>query len=186
MNEKKCELQVSNQKAMVVFSDKALLKMLSAISICTKEIGWHGEVTKIDTGIYEIQEVFLYPQIVDNTTIVCEKDGLEYGKWQQDLIVNNPKRADSLAFHGHSHVNMACFPSNVDKDLQEDLIEMLPDDRFYIFLIVNKSLKQWWRVVDKEDGVLYTNALIVNNCLQEIVIEYDELVKINTEVENGF
>ena len=42
-------------------------------------------------------------------------------------------------YAGHSHVNMGTSPSSVDLNHQEEILRMLGDNDFYIFMIWNKS-----------------------------------------------
>lgn len=170
-------IEIANHAAIVEFTDEALLKMLCLIIDNRKEVGWHGTVDKIATGTYKISDVYVYPQTVTESSIRCENDGLEYGKWEQEMILNNPDRAAKRKFHGHSHVTMGIGPSMVDLDLQKDIIEMTPDDGFYLFLIANKYFDSYWMIVDGEDGLIYTDALIANNIRANICEECMEKVK---------
>lgn len=178
------EFKKSKDEAVVQFSDKAFTKLITLVMMCNKEVGWHGTTRKIDKGLYYIDDIFLYPQTVSAASIRCEKNGLDYGRWEQMLILEQPERAEARRFHGHSHVDMPCVPSSVDIDLQKDILKMTPDDGFYIFLIINKSLDMFWLICDGEDKVIYSkdNVGLYNDSMYSIMREHSDYVK---EVTNG-
>ena len=170
-------LKRSYEPAVVTFSDKAMAKMLSLIMLCDKEVGWHGSGRRIETGKYLIDDVYIYPQKTTAATINIDDDG--YAKWMMSECMEHEERAESRCFHGHSHVNMAASPSGVDRDYQDDTIEMVQEDGFYIFAIINKRLNVWFKIVDRVDNVYYETAyhnITINtesNGLQEIAKDYE-------------
>lgn len=169
-------LKRSNDPAVVVFSDKAMSKMLGLVMMCQKEVAWHGSCRRLETGRYIVDDIYLYPQDVSAATVHAGDE--RYGNWCVQEVMINLERAEARHFHAHSHVNMTTGPSWTDRDYQNDTIEMLPEDGFYVFMIVNKSLNCWFKIVDRIDGVYYESAghnITINtesNGLQDICKEY--------------
>lgn len=161
--------------AQIVFNQKALKKMITLVAMCKKEVAWHGTGYKKGHRRYYIQDIFLYPQKTTATNFVA----VDYARWQSDLILNgNEEKLDRLCFHGHSHVDMAVKPSYTDLDFQEDTIEMIQPDRFYIFLIINKSFEYNFRIIDREDNLEYTNIVLpqLDYIIETVKKEYNENV----------
>lgn len=168
-------LAPSDEQVTVVFEEKAMCKMLSLIFTCNQEVGWHGIGKKIEHGKYIIDDIFLYPQKTTSTTITA----IDYAKWQSDLVINGEEeKLVNLCFHGHSHVDMKTYPSGVDRDFQDDTIKMIQENRFYIFLIINKSMDFYCRIADKEDNSEYLNVSIdtVSGAFSDMNKEYTEYV----------
>ena len=171
-------LYESDEQGLIYFSGEALSKMLSLVMLCPKEVGWHGCGKKLGKGEYIIEDIFLYPQKTSAAHIDCDDE--EYGKWQIDAIVSQDPRITNTHFHGHSHVNMAPIPSSTDKQFQNDIIEMLPPDSWYIFLIINKSMKMFTKIVDKEDNLIYINNFKIalkDGDLHAVIDEYQKFVR---------
>ena len=89
---------------------------------------------------FEIYDIIVPPHVVTGSTVTA--DYTKYSEWLnalEDDVFN------SLHFHGHSHVNMACSPSGTDMKYRQDVVTQLPvpknetDDSFYIFCIFNKD-----------------------------------------------
>lgn len=179
-------LEFSKENAYLNFSDRALAKMLTLIATSPLEVGWHGTVLKTEARNYDIGDVFLYPQEVSPVRIDCnstdEEGKLEYAKWQCELCLEDPVYFDTVAFHGHSHVDMPTFSSSTDQDFQTDIIEQLQENAFYIFLIANKRLEFTCLIVDREDGKVYTNVKIDSETfvMKEIQHDYKQYVKETT------
>lgn len=170
-------LTKSANKAVVKFTPTALARMISLVSIVDKEVGWHGYGRKLGKGEYLIEDIYLYPQVTTGASI--RTDDARYGTFDQKLLMESSPRFLQKCFHGHSHVNMATFPSGVDTDLQDDIIEMLDgSERFYIFLIINKKMDMWWKIADMEDKVLYSQAVLDTDGgeLSDLIKDYIELV----------
>lgn len=170
-------LLLSNHEAKLIFSSKAFKKMIFLVSACPKEVGWHGTVTKRGKGEYLIEDIILYPQKTTGVSISC--DTAQYGLWQQNICIENPDYFESIRLHGHSHVNMRCFPSGVDKDLQDDGIEMIQEGGFYIYMIFNKRMESYVKIADREDELLYehANIMFMDDDLSDLTADYKELVK---------
>lgn len=175
----------SELKPRLVFSSIATKKMLYLLVGSSKEVGWHGFVNKLEKGVYYVTDIIIYPQETTSATIRC--DTAEYGLWQQNLCLKCPEEFEKLRLHGHSHVNMACFPSSTDKDLQDDGLEMIQENGFYVWLIVNKNLNYWAKIADREDGSIYEEVSLAfkDDDLVNLNIEYYTNVD-RKERENGY
>lgn len=68
---------------------------------------------------------------------------------------------------GHSHVNMAPSPSSVDLNHQEEILEMMGEHDFYIFMIWNKSFASNIKVYDMDVNTLYENGDVAVKLLDE-------------------
>ena len=166
-------LQETDEVARLTFSDAAMVKMLYLIMKCPKEVGWQGTVEKVGKGKYFIDDIFTYPQATSSASIWI--DDLRFGKWQAGICLEDPEYFDSIRFHGHSHVNMATFASCTDRELQDSWIELLQENQFYIFLIINKRAEFWCKIADREDGVIYKKAVVDSESLSihEIIEDYN-------------
>ena len=65
------------------------------------------------------------------------------------------ERFNNIHMQGHSHVNMPTSPSSVDLNHQEEILNMLGDDDFYIFMIWNKSFVSTNKIYDLKKNVLF-------------------------------
>ena len=68
---------------------------------------------------------------------------------------------------GHSHVNMAPSPSSVDLNHQEEILEMMGEQDFYIFMIWNKSFASNIKVYDMAVNTLYESGDVTVKLLDE-------------------
>lgn len=137
-------------KCKLEFTQNAVLKMDSLINYYESEVGWHGTVRKLATGHYLVDDILVYPQLVTAATVKSDPD--KYPMWlmnQPDEVFNN------LRLHGHSHVNMGCWPSSTDERDQETVLRQMPNDGFYIFIICNKRNEYWAKVIDRDDKEVY-------------------------------
>ena len=147
----------SKDTAEVYFTVTAWSKMLMLIHEFSSEVAWHGVAERIgvDGGThgYRITDILVYPQTVSGATV--EMDEVEYAKWQFDN--REDERFDHIHMQGHSHVNMNTFPSGVDTNHQDDIMALLPENSFYIFMIYNKRLERWYKIYDNEANLVFEN-----------------------------
>lgn len=178
-------LQQAKEPAVLLFTNEAMVKMMTLVMKCQLEVGWQGIVEKRGPGKYLVRDIFTYPQVTSAANIWI--DDLRFGIWQSKMCVNNPDRFDSIRFHGHSHVNMSTFASAVDRELQEYWTEALQENQFYIFLIVNKRLDSWCKIVDREDGLVYMGALIdtETGAVSSIAKDYNKNVNVIKRERQG-
>ena len=136
-----------DRKATVVFTAGAWAKMALLIKEFDKEVAWHGVAHRAaDEAVdeYIIEDIVVYPQEVSGTTV--EMDTEKYAEW---LMQNaDDERFNNIHMQGHSHVNMPTSPSSVDLNHQEEILNMLGDDDFYIFMIWNKSFVSTNKIYD--------------------------------------
>lgn len=145
-------LGVRDEKAKLNISPKAYLKMQALIASSPKEVGWHGTAYRDDEdeNIYRIDDIMVYPQMVDGTNV--NTDEQEYYVWNMSL---DNETANNLRFHGHSHVNMGVFASSVDLQHQKEILGMMDDDMFYIFMIMNKRGEINTKIYDLKKNLLF-------------------------------
>lgn len=147
----------SNKKATVYFTPEAWAKMVMLIQEFDKEIAWHGVASRGENDSldeYIISDIMVYPQEVTGASV--EMDTEEYAKWLMENAED--ERFDNIHMQGHSHVNMAPNPSSVDLNHQEEIMNMLGDEDFYIFMIWNKSFVSNTKVYDLKKNVLFENT----------------------------
>lgn len=145
------------RKAAVHLSALAWNKMTALLSGFDKEVAWHGIAYRSDDETkdeYIIDDIVVYPQEVTGATV--EMDTEKYAIW---LMENDEdERFQNIHMQGHSHVNMGVTPSSVDLNHQEEILNMLGDDDFYIFMIWNKSLTSYTKIYDMRKNILFENA----------------------------
>ena len=146
-------------KAEVIFTPTANKKLTALVDLCSKEVGWHGTVVRDaeKPNRFIIEDILVFPQTVTATTVT--PDETEYAMWLGSL---DDETFNKLRFHGHSHVRMACSPSGVDTEYQDNILANLKD--FYIFGIFNKHGSNWMLVYDIENNILYEDKDIIYSC----------------------
>lgn len=145
------------QKVEVLYTADAWRKQKALIDGFESEVAWHGIVTRVDTFHYVIEDILVYPQTVTGVTV--DMDEVKYGQWTMDI---DPEVLQTMRMQGHSHVNMSCFPSGTDDKHQEDIVQMLGKEEFYIFIIANKRDNVWCCVYDLKENIIFeTNDIDV-------------------------
>lgn len=145
-----------DRKAIVFFSEKAYLKMISLIRDFNDEVAWHGTAFRSGDDTkdwYYIDDILVYPQTVTGSTVNTDQE--KYQTWlmsHEDDVFNN------IRFQGHSHVNMGVTPSGVDTTHQEQLLEQLEDDMFYIFMIWNKRSDVYSKIYDMKKNIMFETS----------------------------
>lgn len=142
----------------VHFSTLAYEKMKALVNNCSKEIAWHGTVTKFDDLHFEVTDILVYPQTATSATVESHDD--YYPQWLNNL---DDDTFNTIRFQGHSHVNMHTSPSAVDTDFYETIIQHIQD--YYIFFIMNKRGELWINLYNVEKNIVYET--------KDIVITYD-------------
>ncbi len=147
------------EKVSVLFTPTAYSKMLHLLMEWDSEIAWHGVGERLDVTTFLISDILVYPQTVTGSTV--EMDTEEYANW----IIQNieDERFNNIIMQGHSHVNMGVSPSSVDTEHQEQILQQLTNDMFYIFMIWNKKLDRNIKIYDLANNVLYENDEIACN-----------------------
>ena len=145
-----------DRKAVVFFSEKAYLKMTALVRDFSDEVAWHGTAFRSEDDTkdwYYIDDILVYPQTVTGSTVNTDQE--KYQTWlmnHEDDIFNN------IRFQGHSHVNMGVSPSGVDTTHQEQILEQLDDDMFYIFMIWNKRNDFFSRIYDMKKNLMFETS----------------------------
>lgn len=167
-----------DEKATVYIAPRALAKMFALIREFDNEIAWHGVASR-NADSYVISDILVYPQTVSGVSV--EMDETEYAKWLMENA--DDERFDRIRMQGHSHVNMSTTPSTVDLQHQQDILNMLGDDDFYIFMILNKRFEIYTRIYDMAKNIVFdpsdvtikiTGAVDIEGFLQSA----KELVKV--------
>lgn len=154
----------NDEKARLNISIKAYLKMQALIAKSQKEVGWHGVAFREDeeNNVYRVEDVMVYPQMVDGTNVNTDED--EYYAWNMSL---EDDVANNLRFHGHSHVNMGVFASSVDLQHQSEILNMMDDDMFYIFVIMNKRGEVYSKIYDLKKNLMFETSDITISVAQD-------------------
>lgn len=146
------EWKNDKSRAIVKFTPLAWTKMLTVLQGFDSEIGWHSVVDRVDQHTFLISDLLFYPQVVTAATVNTDED--EWHQWEITPEYNAV--CNRLLAHGHSHVNMKCFPSGDDDAHWNKLIMNTRDNcPFYIFMIWNKKLEYFIKVYDYENNTLY-------------------------------
>ena len=141
---------LEKQKATVYFTASAWTKMVMLIKEFDKEVAWHGVAYRSEDeskNEYYITDILVYPQEVTGATVNTDQERYQTWLYQHDDEVFN-----NIRMQGHSHVNMGVSPSGVDTTHQEQILEQLEDDMFYIFMIWNKSFNHYFKVYDMKNS----------------------------------
>lgn len=146
-----------DRKATVYFTAEAWAKIVVLIDGFDKEVAWHGVAYRgedEEENSYYITDIVVYPQEVSGTTV--EMDTEKYAMWLAENAEDD--RFNNIHMQGHSHVRMGTTPSGVDLTHQEEILNMLGDDDFYIFMIYNKSFERNCKVYDMKKNALFENG----------------------------
>lgn len=151
-----------DRKAAVYMTEIAYLKIQTLVQGCDKEIAWRGTAERLDSeyakeidpeapeDAYLISDIFCYPQIVTGTTVTTDdKEEMNWYASLDDDVLNN------LKFQGHSHVNMGVTPSGTDRAFYDDILQTIPDDGFYIFMIWNKKGDRTIKIYDMAKNIFF-------------------------------
>lgn len=145
---------IDDRKAIIYFTGAAWTKMVMLIKEFDKEVAWHGVAYRGEDESrdeYIITDIIVYPQEVSGTTV--EMDTEKYAMWLMENA--DDERFNNIHMQGHSHVNMGTTPSSVDLNHQEEILNMLGDNDFYIFMIWNKSFSSTNKIYDLKKNVLF-------------------------------
>lgn len=158
-------------KYVVEFTEKAYIKMLLITLSRDTEIGWSGVAERLDDTHFIIKDIVIPPQRVTGTTY--RTDDNEYGEW---LLSLTEEEYNNLRFNGHSHVNMSTSPSGMDMELQQDTVNQLGNDDYYIFIIFNKKNEMNLWVYDLKNNLAATGDEL-EVIIPDEVIEYIQFIK---------
>lgn len=145
-----------DEKAHIYYTSNAFLKMDFLVQKYSSEVGWHATVSKMDDKTWLVHDVFVYDQVVTGATVNTDDEG--YLKFLASLT---EEQANSMFFHGHSHVNMGVFPSSTDMEHRQKLLSTAKADGFWIFQIWNKSGNISTSIYDLKNNILYDTKDVV-------------------------
>ena len=148
--DKRQTLPAKLQKATVILSAKAYLKMKQLIASSNKELAWHGLVTKRPNSLFIVSDILCYPQKATAATVESNDDA--YPQWLMGL---SDTEINSLRFQGHSHPSFSTSPSGVDLAYYESILSTLRNDEFYIFVIMNKKGEMSVLLYDLATNAIY-------------------------------
>lgn len=144
-------LSRTTPKTTVYVSAEAYLKMMLYVRDTATEIAWHGTVQRDkEKNYFYISDVFLYPQQLSAATVQTDQE--KYNEWIMSL---DDDTHNSMRFQGHSHVNFAASPSGTDLAFYDDMLQVLPENDFYIFMILNKRGEMTLLIYDLETNTIY-------------------------------
>jgi len=155
------KMEIMDKDIELRFTSIAYSKMCYLLGCSDTEVGWNGVTEKVSDELYIIKDILVYPQEVTGATI--RSDDAKFGLWEQSLpddIFYN------LRMFAHSHVNFSPEPSQLDVEVQKDKYkDLVVDNDFYIFLIVNKKFHYTARILVKDGDtakVTYTKHIMIN------------------------
>lgn len=135
----------------IYIKDSAYLKMMLYIRDTDTEIAWHGTVERDkERCAYVINNVFLYPQKLNHATVETDQD--KYNSWLENLP---DEQFNNMRFQGHSHVDFAPSPSGTDLNYYNNILQTLPENDYYIFMIMNKKGETTFLIYDLAENCIY-------------------------------
>ena len=138
-------------KTTLYFTTEAWLKTLTLLQGFSTEVEWHGLAKRNEDGLgYVVYDILVPPHEVSSVT--AHSDQEKYEMWLMSL---DDSQFNNLRMHGHSHVNMSTSPSGDDQQYRRQTAAVLPDDSFYIFMILNKSLSREVQIYDIQENICY-------------------------------
>ena len=167
-------------KVFVDFTASAWSKMTMLVQGFDSEVAWNGLVKRVSDTHFLVYDILTFKQKV--TSVTVDTDEEEYLNFLMNL---SDEQAQDLLFHGHSHVNMATSPSATDIDHRAETIANAPKDKFYIFMIWNKSFSVSSAVYDFANNILYEGKEVVwdvlddnGNSIREFLADANKMVTV--------
>lgn len=169
-----------DRKATLIFTELAWVKMQTLVREFDKEVAWHGIAKRGDDpekDEYIVSDIMVYPQEVTASTVNTDQE--KYTEW---LYKFDDDTFNNIRFQGHSHVNMSTSPSGVDITHQTEILSMLSNDMFYIFVIWNKKGDKTIKIYDMQKNVLFETSDVtvkigIDNDMDEFLKEAKGMVK---------
>ena len=148
--------EVAKEKILIIYSQKAYLRMQALVDFYDTEVGWYGLVERVTDKIFRVYDVKLCKQYVNGAKVDTEdEDTLEFFNSLTD------DEAEHLHFQAHSHVKMSTGASGVDLQNQADVVKNMGNSGFYIFQIWNKNNDINTYLYDLDNNVFYDRKDIV-------------------------
>ena len=175
------EFTLKDQKARLLFTPKAWVKMLLLLDHYESEVGWYCVADRLgeeENNEYLVSDIIVYPQTVTSATVEMADEEVQAAWKMEKMILPDggfDERFFNLSGHGHSHVRMSTSPSKTDLDHQKEILDGLPEDGFYIFMIYNKSLSRTLKIYDLKKNVMFEDKDITVGFYEEDE-SYDEFM----------
>lgn len=137
-----------------------------------KEIGWLGEVERVNERDFILSRIFIPKQEVHATTTEITPTGLE--ELANDLLDRDMTDViNKLKLWGHSHVNMGVTPSGQDNSQLAEFSKNNED--FFIRMIMNKKGSYKVDLLDMVRDTTYENI--------EMITLYPDFPELRKELE---
>lgn len=164
-------------KPTVYINEEAYLKILLYVRDTTTEIAWHGTVERdLTNNLYYIKNVFLYPQKITAATVQTDQD--KYQEWLTNL---DDDTYNKLRFQGHSHVNFGISPSGTDLSYYDSMLQVLPNNDYYIFMIINKTGAMTLLIYDLATNLIYETEDIDFKIISDNTTDISEAIAIEKQ-----
>lgn len=142
------------QKPIILIDSNVYTKMYELVRQSDIEIQWHMMVKRYpESGEYLVYDILLFPQINSGSSTTTDQDA--FAEWQMNLIKDMSFPIEELRGHGHSHVNMGVFSSEIDNTYQRDLITKVEDGDFYLFFVLNKKMDMYALLYDFKQQIIF-------------------------------
>lgn len=158
----------------VFYTAEVIRAIEHIVSTQDKEVAWVGLVEKLKDSNYLVYKLYIPNQTVTSTSVDIEPDAMANLVMQ---ILNENHNPEHLRYHGHSHVNMAVFPSSTD---QQHIVDYLEHADFFIREIRNKNDKYRVDIFDKEQNKIYH---CVDTDIYELLQDDEFYLKIDSQLE---
>ena len=149
------DLDTSDEKAELIFTPTAWIKMKALVEEFSTEVEWHGLVRRAAKNVFVIEDILNFAHEVTGATVTSDQEA--YNKFIDSL----PDEVfDKMKMHGHSHVNMGTTPSSTDMEYRKNVVNNTgaptPEhDEFQIFVIWNKRDDHEAQIYDLTNNILY-------------------------------
>lgn len=155
-------LSKKGEKATIIYSSDAWLKIQGLIQGFQSEVFWHALIKRVSETEFFVYDVLVPEQTVTGSTVdTTDDDCLAFTESLTD------EQAASLFYHGHSHVNMGTFASSVDLAHQKSIISSMGKQGFYIFQIMNKKGDCLTMLYDLDNNILYEENDVETEVIDE-------------------
>ena len=185
----------------LIIPDEQYAQMYSYIDACDKEIGGLATIKQVDDTVFQVDQIFVPKQLVNNAYLRMEDNDLVNINTQlsspivsaemqklvalskktkisiadimayQEFCTNIEKGQNKLSLQWHSHVDMMTTPSTTD---YHQALRLSLDTAFYFMLILNKE----------QVNTAYLMMRSPIGIWQEIDIIFNKIEKIDSILKN--
>ena len=187
------DLESSKERAELIFTPTAWLKMKALVDAFSTEVEWHGLVRRASKNSFVVEDILNFAHEASGATVTSQQEA--YNKFLDSL---SDDVFDKLKFHGHSHVYMDTSPSCVDMRYRKNVVSNtgMPTeeyDEFQIFVIWNKRNEYEAQIYDLTNNILYGKkdidvhvAMEDGTTLESFIEEAKKLVTTATHTTAGY